>query len=141
MDVLDPVNELDLFVLHCMYLPRIRKSLSDFCKAWNLHPLRTEHYWSPSIVRDSIDTSFDPEEMNMYGFDPKGPLPEDESTTVIVPDLVTPLDGEELEEFLTSVDINTIFNGHEIAISCYIDTKYRLESLLDKLLLLNCDCE
>ncbi len=136
LGVLDPVSELDLFVLHCMYLPRIRKSLSDFCKAWNLHPLRTEHNWSPkkiwvnSILRDSVDTSFDPEEMNMYGFDPSGPLPEDESTTVTVPDLVAPLDGEELEEFLTSVDINTIFDGHDMAISCYIATKNRLQRLL-----------
>ncbi len=41
----------------------------------------------------------------MYGFDP---------TTVTV---VTPLDGE---EFLTSVDVNTQFDGHDMAISYYI---------------------
>ena len=60
LDILDPDNELDLFVLHCIYLPRIRQSLADFRRAWNLHPLRTEHKWSPtkiwvnSIMRDCI---------------------------------------------------------------------------------------
>ena len=67
LDTLDPDDELDLFVLHCIYLPRIRKNLADFRRAWNLHPLRTEHNWSPtkiwvnSIMRDCIDTTFNPE--------------------------------------------------------------------------------
>ena len=40
--VLDPDNELDIFTLHCLYLPRINNSLVEFLKAWNRHPLRTE---------------------------------------------------------------------------------------------------
>ena len=70
LDVMQADSELDLFVLHCIFLPRIRKSLSDFCKAWNLHPLRTEHNWCPrkiwinSVMRDSVDTSFNPHDAN-----------------------------------------------------------------------------
>lgn len=55
MDILDPVNEVDLFVLHCIYLPRINKSLKEFSRAWNLHPIRTERNWSPQqIMRNSL---------------------------------------------------------------------------------------
>lgn len=42
LEILDSSSDLDLFVLHCMYLPRIRSSLQEFSRAWNLHPLRTE---------------------------------------------------------------------------------------------------
>ena len=45
--VLDPTDDSDLFVLHCVFLPRIIKSLHDFSRAWNLHPIRTEQNWSP----------------------------------------------------------------------------------------------
>lgn len=56
--VLDPDCEVDLFTLHCLYLPRINHLLDEFTKAWNRHPLRTEHNWSPykiwtnSVLRD-----------------------------------------------------------------------------------------
>jgi len=42
MGVLDPVSDTDLFVLHCVYLPRINNSLDEFARAWDLHPIRTE---------------------------------------------------------------------------------------------------
>ena len=45
--ILDPESETDLFVLHCVYLPRIKKSLKEFARAWNMHPVRTERNWSP----------------------------------------------------------------------------------------------
>ena len=50
MGALDLDDEVDLFVLHCVYLARINKSLSDFTTAWNLHPLRTERNWSPKQI-------------------------------------------------------------------------------------------
>ena len=40
LGILDPVDEVDLFVLHCVYLPRINRSLKEFMRAWNLHPIR-----------------------------------------------------------------------------------------------------
>ncbi len=40
--VLDPCDDFDLFVLHSIFLPRIKKSLTQFASAWNLHPVRTE---------------------------------------------------------------------------------------------------
>lgn len=48
--MLDPENELDLFVLHCVFLPVINWSLESFTHAWNQHPLRTERMWSPKKI-------------------------------------------------------------------------------------------
>lgn len=137
VDVLNADSELDLFVLHCIFLPRIRKSLSEFCKAWNLHPIRTEHNWSPrkiwinSIMRDSVDSSFNPRDASMYGFDPSGPLPDEECTTVQVPDIISPLEGDQLHAFLDSIDTTTTFDSFDMGISYFISTKRRLQTLLN----------
>ena len=40
--VLNPVDDNDLFVLHCVFLPRINRSLREFSGVWNRHPIRTE---------------------------------------------------------------------------------------------------
>ena len=37
--VLDPLNDVDLYCLHLVYLPRIRESLTSFQHAWNSHGL------------------------------------------------------------------------------------------------------
>lgn len=44
---LDPSNEVHLFCLHYICLPRIRQHLSMWKDAWNMHPLRTESNQSP----------------------------------------------------------------------------------------------
>lgn len=51
--VVDPDNEADLMVLHCLYLPRINHSLEEFTSAWNRHPLRNVKVWFNS--RMSMD--------------------------------------------------------------------------------------
>ena len=38
-NVLDPSDKADIFLLHCIFLPRIQRSLAQFARAWNLHPL------------------------------------------------------------------------------------------------------
>lgn len=132
--ILDADSDVDLFVLHCIFLPRIRKSLSDFTKAWNVHPLRTEHNWSPrkiwvnSIVRDCIDTTT-PQNLDLYGSDPEGPLPEEECTTISVPPVVCPLE-DGLDSFLESVDCSTIVDGLETATWLFTNTRSMLQNLL-----------
>lgn len=46
-NVLDPINELHLFALHYVYLPRINRSLLAFKDGWNMHGICTEHNMSP----------------------------------------------------------------------------------------------
>ena len=38
---------LHLFALHFTFLSRINRALESFVDAWNLHPVRTEHNWTP----------------------------------------------------------------------------------------------
>ncbi len=45
--MLDPLNEVDIFCLHFVFLPRVNKCLCDFQGAWNQHALSTEGNMSP----------------------------------------------------------------------------------------------
>lgn len=45
--LLDPVDEVDLFVLHFVFIPRINQQLHSFKAAYCRHKLRTEHNHSP----------------------------------------------------------------------------------------------
>ena len=45
--ILERSNELHLFALHFVYLPRIQKSLNSFQEAWNHHQISTEGNKSP----------------------------------------------------------------------------------------------
>lgn len=47
-DSLDPIDEVHLFSLHYVYLPRINRSLQQFKEAWNCHGLRTERGSTPN---------------------------------------------------------------------------------------------
>jgi len=40
--LLDPTNEIHLFCLHFVYIPRISRHLSEFSQGWNNHGLSTE---------------------------------------------------------------------------------------------------
>ena len=44
---LDPLNELHLFTLHFVFLPRINRMLAEFVTAWNNHPMHTSKNQSP----------------------------------------------------------------------------------------------
>lgn len=46
-DILDINNELDIFTLHCVFLPVIQKQLDVFQQAWAHHSLRTERGKTP----------------------------------------------------------------------------------------------
>ena len=45
---LDPNNEIDLYCLHYVYLPRINLALQSFIESWNNHPVSTEGNLTPN---------------------------------------------------------------------------------------------
>ena len=45
--VLDPLNDVDMFCLHYIYLPRINRNLQEFQESWNRHSMSTEGSMSP----------------------------------------------------------------------------------------------
>ena len=46
--ILNPGNNLHIYALHFVYIPRINKALQAFQDGWNSHGIRTEHGQSPS---------------------------------------------------------------------------------------------
>ena len=84
-------NDIDLFALHYVYIPRINSVLAQFIDTFNNHGLSTEHGRSPhqlwisgilqhhssnySGVRGIMDDSL-PDDLAMYGYDPHAPLPQ-----------------------------------------------------------------
>ncbi|XP_046871238.1 uncharacterized protein LOC124463537 [Hypomesus transpacificus] len=45
--IVDIDNEMHVWALHYVYLPRINRDMADFCQQWNHHGLRTERHQSP----------------------------------------------------------------------------------------------
>ena len=46
-DLLDALNEVHLFALHYVYIPRLNQSLKSFQEGWNHHGIRTAGHLSP----------------------------------------------------------------------------------------------
>ena len=103
--VLDPDNEVDLYVLHCVLMPRINKSLGEFTRAWNIYPVQTEKNWSPrqiminSMIRGADITENLDIPIEDWGIDYEGPADELVGTLEI-PETVCPLEKQELQQFL-----------------------------------------
>ena len=47
IQLLDPENDLHLFSLHYIFIPRINRHLDEWKQAWLMHPMRSEHNESP----------------------------------------------------------------------------------------------
>ena len=56
--LLNPLNELHLFSLHFLFLPRINRSLDAFRDGWNQHGIRTEGNHSPLQLFHSSPSKF-----------------------------------------------------------------------------------
>ena len=46
-DILDPLNDVDLFCVHFTILPKIASCLEEFTESWNHHSLSTENNLTP----------------------------------------------------------------------------------------------
>ena len=59
---LDALNEVDLFCLHIVYLPRINETLDSFVECWNNHPVSTEHNLTPNqlFIQGALSQSMAP---------------------------------------------------------------------------------
>ena len=47
---LDPLNEVDLFCLHFVFLPRINVALQLFTESWNNHSISTANGMTPNLL-------------------------------------------------------------------------------------------
>ena len=107
--LLDPLNDVHLYALHFVYIPRINKSLEEFVSQWNNHPISTENNLSPLQMyaqgtlqnmhsgHTGVDSILSEVDMAYFGFDPDGPLSlEDEDYQVSVPAINLDLSEENL---------------------------------------------
>lgn len=45
--ILDPLNEVDLYCLHYLYIPRLNKAITEFQESWNNHALSRKGAMTP----------------------------------------------------------------------------------------------
>ena len=113
---LDPSNEVDLFCLQYVFLPRIHRALEEFRMGWNFHSLSTEtnlspyQMWINGVIADrfagftGVCDILKPDP-NSYSIDLHNPLPLHEDTVEVeVPEVNNPLTADELGTFRTIVD-------------------------------------
>ena len=93
--LLNSLDELHLWALHYVYLPRINKSLTEFQHTWNNHPIRTANHKTPQqlftagcllLQNSGIDAlDFDCDVDDGYGVDASSTLNTDDQDTLVVP--------------------------------------------------------
>lgn len=54
--ILDPIDEIDIFALHYVYVPIINLHLKRFKETWNNHQIRTANNLTPmQLIAESVD--------------------------------------------------------------------------------------
>ena len=100
-DLLNPTDEIDIFCLHYVYIPRINFQLNTFMHTWNNHPMRTEHGMSPEELWSSGLTLADATVLDQpvsedYGVEEGSlPIPFEEGS-VTIPEVLTTLSDEQM---------------------------------------------
>ena len=138
-NMLDPLNELHLFCLHLVFLPRINLALKEFMLQYNEHPMRTAHNLSPrqqfclgvhalhSTGRIEIQDVLDPD--CSYGVDEDGPIPQLQSEAPVVVDPPNiPLDPHQsvIVDYICNVQALTDDGNH--GVTHYLQTLQLVES-------------
>ncbi|XP_065842634.1 uncharacterized protein [Oscarella lobularis] len=117
-NLLDPDSPADLFCLHYVFIPRIQESLDCFRSAWAHHRMSTERGRTPMQLfvsgvlggllphfHHSYDASDgDAIDIDHYGIDWNGPIPEDVGDSVPVEDLPEIISDEALERLRVTID-------------------------------------
>ncbi|KAK3732709.1 hypothetical protein QZH41_016767 [Actinostola sp. cb2023] len=121
-DLLNPIDEVDIFCLHYVFLPKINVALKEFHKSWNSHKLSTEggktpdqlyltgmlrlHGSSNVAVRDFFDPTGEVDDN--YGVDePETSEQFDENNNVTIPDMRLNIPVECLTELSQRIDTTT----------------------------------
>lgn len=84
--ILEILDNVHLYSLHYVFIPRINRSLDEFIQQMNNHPVSSENNQSPLQMweKGMLDnmhsgyTALSPAEIDDFGVDPEGLLPVDE---------------------------------------------------------------
>ncbi|XP_057311502.1 uncharacterized protein LOC130649269 [Hydractinia symbiolongicarpus] len=130
-EMLDPVNDVDLYALHSVFLPRINRACEEFVKQWNNHPLSTEgnrtpyQLWTQGMYMNwhSSDNGLrqimeENENIGTHGVELDGPAPLiDSINNVNVPEIALNLP----DNFMQNID--PLSEDHNHGINLYIQTR------------------
>lgn len=96
--ILDSLNEVHLFCLHFVYMPRIERATIEFQNQWNNHGLSTQNgrtplqLWHTGVINNiaqqnvAVDSIFEVDDS--FGVDYEGPLPGIQTNNnVVIPDI------------------------------------------------------
>ena len=116
-NILDPLNDTDLFCLHYTFIPRINQTLKHFVDSWNNHALSTESNLSPTQLftafsyRNDLfeNDSIDPQ---VYGTAEESDIDDTDGSTDdseenergLIPETESPLTSESFDSLLSSID-------------------------------------
>ena len=133
--LLDPINEVHLFSLHYVFLPRINSSLQHFKEAWNCHGLRTEGGHTPNqlftmgVLRlrhsGMVAVDFFDSVEEEYGREEDGGTGTDEGA-IRIPRILIDLDDIQLHALRES--IHPLQECNDYGISIYSQTVQLLRS-------------
>ncbi|KAJ3318838.1 hypothetical protein HDU76_000710 [Blyttiomyces sp. JEL0837] len=102
---LDSESDLDMWVLHYIYLPRLNRSLSNFANHYNNHKIRTMGSRTPlQIFSRYTNQTQQPATPGMYEYAISQPLPADMISHVNVGPVICPLNEESLTVFERETD-------------------------------------
>ncbi|KAL6455464.1 hypothetical protein MHYP_G00360930 [Metynnis hypsauchen] len=101
--LLDLSSTEDLFTVHTVFLPKLKKDLQNFVEGWNNHPIRTENnmtpdqLWSLSLRHSNISQPENVEEMEEPDIDWDIARNHDGELEgeIVVPQLESPLSEEQ----------------------------------------------
>ena len=120
--LLDPLNDIHLFALHYVYLPRINHSLQVFTQGWNCHGIRTMNERNPmeTFLMDKMHSQEEEElsHPDIYGIDLEGPIPElQNEDSVVIPETNVTITQEETE--LLQYLVNPLTESDNYGIELY----------------------
>ena len=103
---LDYLSDIDLFCLHCVYVPRINRSLDDFVRGWNQHTISGQGKSPVQMFGVNRPLHHDNIFHTLLGIDNEGPEPDRdcEETTVSIPEIQVPLSDDQFEQLKVSVN-------------------------------------
>ena len=132
-NALDSLDEVHLWALHYVYLPRINASLDEFKSQWNHHGLRTTGHqsplalWANAMIRATDESNVI--NWQTYGIDNDGLISNlDSNNNVVVPESSLQLGEEQLQELQQRV--NPLADDGHNGISHFYDTVNFLQRFL-----------
>ena len=131
--LLDPSDELDLFALSYIFLPKINKSLDEFKKQINFHGLSTARnnksplaFWHESIQHGAQDVFIESTELYGIEYDGSGQDIEDGSNVVEVPESSFDASEVDLTELRERFDPYLDDGNHRV--NLFVELKAFLQS-------------